>query len=412
MNSEPESEPESESEPEPESEPERARTRARAREGVWYVGTVEGRVIAIAHPQRIMWSVNVHADAVWSIQTGPGVVVSASRDHTLAVLKQSTGEVLHKLEGHTRAVTRVALDGELVLSGSVDMTARLWSIVDGRCIKTIADHTSDGVHDVAIHDDWFATCSDETIKVYNRHTHALEATLENGSSVNSVAFLDDDRLVSGNGTWTVTIWDIKAHRKVHEMKHPTYVYTVNVLSNGLVASGDEEGLIKLWDPDTGACLRDVKGHIDIINSIVDTGDGTMTSASTDGTICTWDIATGDLLSTMDTSDGIKTWCVAIDSSLTRSVQQSAAIRVVYDTHPALRDATGQLNRFPNELVACVTRECGRVELMHLLDVCRRTRVHVVDNVRLRLWACKGDKGALHRVHREMNIRRAVVGRGH
>ena len=46
------------------------------------------------------------------------------------------GELLHTLEGHTKAVTSVCVtaDGETVVSGSYDTTVRLWRQLTGVCL--------------------------------------------------------------------------------------------------------------------------------------------------------------------------------------------------------------------------------------------------------------------------------------
>ena len=91
-------------------------------------------------------------------------------------------EPTRTLEGHSSAVSSVALapDGVHIVSGSYDMTAKLWDLASGACVRTLEGHTS-SVRSVAL-----STCGkhivsgsyDKTIKIwdarhYQRVPHVL-----------------------------------------------------------------------------------------------------------------------------------------------------------------------------------------------------------------------------------------------
>ncbi|MFI5378271.1 MAG: family 16 glycoside hydrolase [Tepidisphaerales bacterium] len=78
------------------------------------------------------------------------LVVSGSDDMTVRVWDLAAGKQTHCFEGHTGAVTSVAFspDGKLVASGSEDHTARVWELATGRLICQF-DRASDRVNCVA-----------------------------------------------------------------------------------------------------------------------------------------------------------------------------------------------------------------------------------------------------------------------
>ena len=65
-----------------------------------------------------------------------------------------------------------------------------------------------------------------------------------------------------------------------------------VLSDGRLASGSDDGTIRLWDVPTGAATASLKGHHGKVSSLCLLPDGRLASGSDDGTIRLWDVATG------------------------------------------------------------------------------------------------------------------------
>ncbi|KAJ1914309.1 Lissencephaly-1 [Tieghemiomyces parasiticus] len=75
--------------------------------------------------------------------------VSGSRDNTLRLWDTMTGQLLHTFKGHDSWVREAVFhpSGKFILSVSDDKSIKIWDIANGRCMKTLAD-----AHD------HFATC--------------------------------------------------------------------------------------------------------------------------------------------------------------------------------------------------------------------------------------------------------------
>ena len=88
------------------------------------------------------------------------------------------------------------------------------------------------------------------------------------SRILSLAFIDDSKIVGGCSDSTLKIWDCSQARgqiltrmAVDRVRNePTLVWSVLVLRNGTIASGDSTGSVKLWDKKFYALLQNFKLH--------------------------------------------------------------------------------------------------------------------------------------------------------
>ncbi len=71
-------------------------------------------------------------------------------------------------------------------------------------------------------------------------------------------------------------------------------HSVAVTADGaLIASGGEDGTVRVWDGDTGLCLTTMLGHRGLVYGVAWNGDGIrLASGGEDGTVRVWDTAAG------------------------------------------------------------------------------------------------------------------------
>ncbi|CRK31727.1 hypothetical protein BN1708_005529 [Verticillium longisporum] len=75
--------------------------------------------------------------------------------------------------------------------------------------------------------------------------------------------------------------------------HDGTIYSVSFTEDGhRLASASEDGTVKIWDVATGTCLQTLEGHNGCIMSAAFIADDRLASASQDGMIQLWDVATG------------------------------------------------------------------------------------------------------------------------
>jgi WD40 repeat protein/serine/threonine protein kinase len=170
-------------------------------------------------------------------------------DNAVDVIDADAAQELAQLSGHKGTVTSLAIssDGRVALTGSRDKTARLWDIADPkspRPLSVLPGH-ADAINAVAFSPNgkWAATA---------------------GGNSDYEAGQDDFAI----RLWSVVPGNIAAPghiaapaAPIHSLTgHARRVRALAFSSDGLIlASGDDAGSIKLWDPRTGEELRTLIG---------------------------------------------------------------------------------------------------------------------------------------------------------
>jgi WD40 repeat protein len=122
-------------------------------------------------------------------------------------------------------------------------------------------------------------------------------------SVTSAVFSPDGKLiVSGSHDRTVRIWDSETGRCLKTLfGHTQSISVVAFSPDGvLIASGDRWGhTLKIWNVQTGACIYSVEGHSGDIHDLSFSPDGKLVvTAGDDKLIKIWDIKAKSLLRTL------------------------------------------------------------------------------------------------------------------
>ena len=101
---------------------------------------------------------------------------------------------------------------------------------------------------------------------------------------------DGRRLASGSSDETVRLWDVETGSCVRTLEgHGGTVFSVCFSPDGrLVASGSDDRTVRLWDAETGACVKTLRGHGSVVRSVCFSPDGRLVaSGGADGTVRLW-----------------------------------------------------------------------------------------------------------------------------
>jgi WD40 repeat protein len=106
--------------------------------------------------------------------------------------------------------------------------------------------------------------------------------------------------------------------------HTNYVLSVFAKDN-MIISGSYDKTIKIWDIDTGSCLKTLEGHTYSVRSVY-VKDNLIVSGSWDNTIKIWDIDTGTCIKTLTghTNGGLT---VFVKDNLIISGSEDKSIRI-------------------------------------------------------------------------------------
>lgn len=126
--------------------------------------------------------------------------------------------------------------------------------------------------------------------------------------------LDGKLIATGSRDETIRLWDAETGQCMKTLPCPgSWVQTVVFSPDGqYLVSGGSDGAIRLWELETSCCQRMWKGHCDRILALKFSDDGQMlVSNSTDQTTRVWDFASGDCLHTWEIPIN---WTLAMDLS--------------------------------------------------------------------------------------------------
>jgi len=240
---------------------------------------------------------------------GPRITtVQQGTNKSLKLWDVATGNLLRTFEGHTNAISSVALspDGRTALSGSWDHTIKLWDLASGQEIRTLrghmelvtsVDYAPDGQTALS------AGGADKTVRLWDLASGKEIRTLSGHTDwVSSVAYAPDGRTaISGSWDHTIKVWDLASGQTIRTLSgHKANIHAVAFMPDGhTVLSAADDGTIKIWDILDHREPRTCAGHIAAVMSVAGSPDGrTVLSSGNDRTVRIWDAATGKELHTL------------------------------------------------------------------------------------------------------------------
>jgi WD40 repeat protein len=154
---------------------------------------------------------------------------------------------------------------------------------------------------------------DSTVKLWNLTTKELDGSLQHQNPVSTVSFSPEgSTLASGDSKGYVEFWDIRSKNRLDiiQSKELSSINSIDFNSDGsiLAVSGDgnwvDGSYLQLWDVSTKKVIHFLAGHNDPINSVAFSPDGqTLASGSQDGSVKLWDVKSGkELLTLSEQSD--------------------------------------------------------------------------------------------------------------
>lgn len=210
--------------------------------------------------------------------------VTASDDKTVKLWNLWTGECLRTVPAACNCMA-VFSDGKRVLAGNDDGTIIVWDLGTSRCLRTLKGHPRRLQQGVSI--------------VVENGKHVRQLTKP--SPVRAIAILrDGKRALSGSDDTTLKLWDLETGNCLRTFEGHTFAaYCIAILPDGKRAlSGGGDKTLKLWDLETGRCLRTFEGICNQLVAIMPDGKRAI-SESEDWNLKLWDLESGECIETFD-----------------------------------------------------------------------------------------------------------------
>uniref|UniRef100_A0A670ZDF1 WD repeat domain 86 n=1 Tax=Pseudonaja textilis TaxID=8673 RepID=A0A670ZDF1_PSETE len=232
----------------------------------------------------------------------------------------SSSSALKICTDHRGGINWISLspDGQWLLTGSEDGTARLWSTANNQCQTHFQGHES-YITFCHLENEVAFTCSaDHTIRKWDVMTGRCLAIYRGHTSIVNRILVSKDYLFSGSYDRTARCWSVDKEKPIQEFRgHRNCVLAlalysskdvleeeemeeeieeVEELSQDFLVTGSTDCTVKVWWVSTGRCHQTLLGHTGaVLCLILDAPNRELFSGSTDYTIRTWNIVTGEQL---------------------------------------------------------------------------------------------------------------------
>ncbi|MEM7726734.1 MAG: NB-ARC domain-containing protein [Cyanobacteria bacterium P01_A01_bin.45] len=248
-------------------------------------------------------------------------LATGSGEKIIKVWDIDTGLYLQSLSGHLSEINAIAFGSieKRLATASVDRTIKIWDITTGKCVKTLQGR-ADFVHSViySSYNRIIVSGSQHTIKFWDIDTHECISTFfEDKDWLSSVIISPDEKIIActniGNDNNVIRIWQIDSLNKnyigeidsnqvPHKILegHNDSIWSIAFNPDSkLIVSGSSDRSVKIWDSQTGQCLKTLYGHNRPVLSVAFSPDGkTIASCGGHSIIKLWNFETGECYQTI------------------------------------------------------------------------------------------------------------------
>jgi WD40 repeat protein len=238
-----------------------------------------------------------HTASIASVAFSPdgNLVASGSIDNTLRLWRVDQAQLLRTTEGHPFPILSLKFtpNGANLITGSMDGKIRIWQVSNGSQLRTIDAHAGwvNGL-DVSTDGRMIISGSDDfTVSLWRLPNGTPIETIDEGmTAVNSVAFSPDgSSLAFGEANGTVRVRRVSGEWLYTFKSTLIGATSVDFSPDGaLLAATYEDGTIRIWQTSDGTLAQVWKAHPMAATGVSFSPDGNwLVTSSEDGTLRLW-----------------------------------------------------------------------------------------------------------------------------
>ncbi|MBC8527788.1 MAG: hypothetical protein H8D22_13210, partial [Candidatus Cloacimonetes bacterium] len=268
----------------------------------------------------------------------PYTIELSKNKKIIKVLDKSTGKEVHSLRGHSYPVkiTLFNPDGRYLASCSEGWLVILWDIRTGKKIREFEGEDVIKAMRFSPDGKYIATgYTDGGIAIWDVSTGDEIKVIETGGIVYSLDFSPDGKYLLSGSNYIAEMWNVATSERVQSFSgvafevnnidycnDKTHFVSTDILNakvwdlvsgrvinamdwnvkcaifspdGKILATGDGSGTASLWNINSGALIKSLEGHTNIVYSIDFSPDGKyLLSGGWDSKVIQWNISTGKM----------------------------------------------------------------------------------------------------------------------
>ena len=270
--------------------------------GIMAVGFSKGLFELLQLPDlTTVHTLSIGSDPITSMcfnRSGEWIVVGSANLGQMLVWEWRSETYVLKQQGHAYDITSLdfSRDGSMIVTGSTDAKVKLWTVTNGFCFVTFAEHSAP-ITAVRFLPSGHAVVSaslDGTVRAFDLVRYRNFRTLTAPKSVQFSSLAVDpsgDVIVAGSkDTFEIYVWSLKTGKLLDILAGHEGPVCMAAFASGssMLASASWDATVRTWDVFSGSGTTDVLQHNHDVLALAWHPDGKHLASSTlDGTIYYW-----------------------------------------------------------------------------------------------------------------------------